>query len=280
MPTVVLSDRPEIRTIVAETPDLATGDHTVLVVGREHPECVAALKRRGTATVVLVMQELNEDPPFGADLVVSLDGLHEGLQQINRQRVQARSDARDRLLQVSLLSGLLDDALRVAATEIAAGFGVERCVISLRGDSRGAAEASEHTWDSLAWAQTADRFRVAAASGATVLAPTSAGTFESYLAVPLDAPAGSQGFLGLVAERPLLFARDDNAALRAISSRLGNELGWRAIHQRTSDDLDRLANGPGIDRLLGIWNPNAMVELAATQLSAAGRLNLPLRSEE
>jgi serine/threonine-protein kinase len=287
----MLSQQPELHaivgaarrsvTIVHRASELAVDGDTFVIVDREHPECVAALDQlaasrdRRSTTVVLVVRDLDDVPPTGADVVVTSAWLYGALQVVRRRHAQERTSARDRLLEVSLLGGQLDDALRVAATDIAAGFGVERCVISLRGDSTGAAEGSEHTWDSLAWAQTADRFRLAATSGATVLAPSAAGTFESYLAVPLDAPPGSQGFLGLVAQRAVLFEHEESSTLRAISSRLGNELGWRAIHQRTSDDLDRLANGPGIDRLLGIWNPNATIELATTQLSAAARLGLP-----
>ena len=62
-----------------------------------------------------------------------------------------------------MLSGPLDEALEAAAEQVAIGFGVDRCVISVRGDSTGGAAVGAHTWDSLTWNQTADYCRIAAA---------------------------------------------------------------------------------------------------------------------
>jgi len=94
--------------------------------------------------------------------------------------------------------------------------------------------------------------------------------------VPLETPLGSHGFLGLVLARPRIFTREHRIVLQSIASRLGNELGWRAVHQRTADELDRVINGPGLDQLLGIWNRTAIAQLATMHVSSSHRSGLPL----
>src|SRR5690606_3868566 len=49
---------------------------------------------------------------------------------------------------------------------------------------------------------------------------------------------------------------------------------WRAVHDRTADDLDRISSGPGLDPLLGIWNRAALAQIATMQVSASRRNHL------
>ncbi|MBA3540978.1 MAG: protein kinase, partial [Deltaproteobacteria bacterium] len=67
------------------------------------------------------------------------------------------------------------------------------------------------------------------------------------------------------------FEPEDRMILQAVASRLGAELGWRGVHDRTADELARLASGPGLDPLVGIWNHVAMTHLMTTLASAALR---------
>ncbi len=257
-----------------------------VVVDREYGDADEVLRRiselpdREHTTVFLVIRDTTQESIPGAHVLVLEPVLRHALMLAERPiAVQERRPlALDRLLAISVLSGSLDDALETAAAQVAVGFGVDRCIISVRGDSTGGTAVGAHTWDSLTWNQTADYCRIATTSGATVIAPsaTKPGVCESYLAVPLETPLGSHGFLGLVLSRPRIFTAEHRMVLQAIASRLGAELGWRAVHQRTTDELDRMTNGPGLDQLLGIWNRTAMTQLTTMHVSASVRSGLPL----
>jgi diguanylate cyclase (GGDEF)-like protein len=248
------------------------------VIDRLHPEAEAALSRVSAPLVVLVLGDAGEPPP-GADVVVLRPALRNVMALLDAATPrEERPLALERLLAVSMLGRPQDQALESAAEQLAAGFGVDRCVISVRGDSTGGAAGGAHTWGQLAWEQTAELCRMAAASRATVIAPsvTEGEPCESYLAVPLETAMGSQGFVGLVVAKSQVFAPADRAALQAMASRLAAELGWRAVHQRTEDELERLASGPGLDPLLGVWNRTATSHLTAMHVSASRRTGAPL----
>ena len=242
---------------------------------------LAQVPNRAQLLVLLVARDpLPPSLPRGADAIVVESALADALILANRAaRIHDRPIVLDRLLGVSLLPCALDQALEAAANELARGFGVDRCLISVRGDSSGGAATGTRTWDSLTWSHTADRCQAAAASTATLIAPLlddPDAPSESYLAVPLETPLGKNGFLGLVFARPRIFTRELRVALQAIASRLVAELGWRSMHERAAEELDRLANGPGIDPLLGGWNRAALKQLASMQVSAARRSGQPL----
>jgi len=245
----------------------------------EQPDLVQ-LRTRDSTTLFQVIRDASQEPPPGADVIVVEPALRYALALTDR--VIAVHDRRplalDRLLTISVLSGALDDALDTAAAQLALSFGVDRCVISVRGESTGGAAVGAHTWDSLTWNRTSDYCRIATLTGASVIAPTPGrgGACESYLAVPLDTPIGSHGFVALIVSRPRIFTREHRTVLQAIASRLGAELGWRAVHQRTADELDRVINGPGLDQLLGIWNRTAISQLATMHVSASARSGVPL----
>jgi serine/threonine-protein kinase len=297
---VVLSRDPRVRAAAAASkrPNVAVDDADelvgvvktrrprVIILDHEHVAASEGLRRlaaapgRDQTVIILVTREGQSDPPTGAHVVVCAPGLPHVLSLIDRSEV---GDARrpiklDQLLALSVLTGPLEHLLDAAADHVAVGFGADRCLISVRGDSTGGAAVGAHTWDSLAWSRTAGRCRAAAASRATFVAPAAVegGAAESYLAVPLATPLGSHGFIGLVVDRARIFPREDRIALQAVAFRLGAELGWRAVHERTVEELDRLVNGPGLDPLLGIWNRHAMQQLATMQVSASRRIREPL----
>ncbi|HSN25635.1 MAG TPA: diguanylate cyclase [Kofleriaceae bacterium] len=259
------TDVPRVVVLDGALPQL--GD--LLVRLAERPE-------RRRMSVIIVSDAGALDPLPGADVIATTDVLADAVGLADRGPGEQRAVNLEKLLSVSLLSGELDDALKEAADRIAAGFQVERCLISIRGDSTGVAAVGEHTWDSLAWSRTAELCRAAVTSRSTLITSGSSSTCESYLAVPLATPQGSHGFVGLVVDRARIFAPSHGVALSTLAARLGAELSWRAVHQRTTEEVERCSNGPGIDRLLGVWNPLAMAELASVQVSAARRTNLPL----
>jgi diguanylate cyclase (GGDEF)-like protein len=268
---------------------IAASHPRAVIIDREYGEADDVLRRltdlvevpelrdRDHTTLFQVIRDTTQEPAPGADVIVVEPALRHALAMTDHVLAERRPLALDRLLTISVLSGPLDDALEAAAAQLAVGFGVDRCVISVRGDSTGAAVGS-HTWDSLTWNQTADYCRIATTTGASLIAPSpvKGGACESYLAVPLDTPLGSHGFVGLIIARPRLFNREHRTVLQSIASRLGAELGWRAVHQRTTDELDRVVNGPGLDQLLGIWNRTATAQLATMHVSSSHRSGLPL----
>lgn len=256
-----------------------------VVIDRDYGDTAEVLQRIAElpdhvrTTIFLVIRDATQEPPPGANVLVVEPALRHALALAAPGDALERSPlAIERLLAISVLSGQLDAALETAATQIAVGFGVDRCVISVRGDPTGGAAVGAHTWDSLTWNRSTDYCRIATSSGATLIAPSpiKEGACESYLAVALDTPVGSHGFLGLAAARPRIFLREERAALQAVASRLGAELSWRAVHERTTDELDRVVNGPGLDQLLGIWNRTAMGQLATMHVSASVRSGSPL----
>ena len=117
---------------------------------------LAKLTIRDRLRVILVVRDEGQPPP-GADVVVAATSLPAALLQIGwaTPADPLAVVAADRLLAVSLLAGPLDQALELAADQLAAGFGVHRCLISVTGDSRGGAAATgTGTWSSLHWART------------------------------------------------------------------------------------------------------------------------------
>ena len=236
---------------------------------------LAKSSREDATLAICVTRHVTGDVVPGAHVVVAQAVLEQALEAAGRSEAGPVVDV-DRLLVLSVLNGPLDQALEQAADEIAVSFGVDRCVISIRGDSTGGAASGANTWDSFAWNRTADRCRAASAVGATLIAPSEpAGSSESYLAVPLENPLGTYGFVGLLADRPVVFSREQRNALAAVAARLSMELGWRAVHQKTTEELDRLGNAPGHDLLLGMWNRVGIAELAAMYVSASKRSTLP-----
>jgi hypothetical protein len=199
---------------------------------------IAELPDREHTTVFLVIRDTTQESLPGAHVLVLEPVLRHALMLADRAiAVQDRRPlALDRLLAISVLSGTLHDALEAAAAQVAVGFGVDRCVISVRGDSTGGTAVGAHTWDSLTWNQTTDYCRIATSSGATVIAPspTKAGVCESYLAVPLETPLGSHGLLGLVLSRPRIFTAERSPRGSAPSS-----AGARCTSARPTSSIAR-----------------------------------------
>jgi diguanylate cyclase (GGDEF)-like protein len=252
-----------------------------IVLDAAHADTVERLRAFATTSldehtlVVVVTDDVAKPAPIGAHVLVtpaSLPRVLEGLP------VHAHSPRLEDLMRLTVLDGQLDQALEDAADKLTACFGVDRCVVAIRGDSTGGAASGAHTWDSFAWSRTSERCRAASLAAATLLAPsaTQPSSYESYLAVPLDNPLGSYGFVGIVMEQPILFSAQHRSALTAAAVRLSTELAWRAVHQRTTDELDRIGNTPGHDLLLGIWNRMAMADLASIYVSGSKRSALPL----
>ncbi|MEP6860654.1 MAG: diguanylate cyclase [Deltaproteobacteria bacterium] len=250
-----------------------------LVIDREHLDADTALQQLQLGTLnapitILVMHDTVEDPPPGTHLVAFKSSLGHALEFARRRRAleARRPPMLELLLTVSVLSGPLEAALEAASRKIATAFGVERCLISVRGDTGGGRTLNPSTWNH------PEQCRMAAASEATVLAMTVGGVehCDSCFAVRLETPLGSQGFLGLVAATPRVFGEEERTTLQAVASKVGTELGWRAVHDRIADDLARLASGPGLDPLVGTWNQVAMVQLMTAQASAAVRSKQPL----
>jgi len=226
----------------------------------------------GHALIVMLDRTGEGIAAGGADVVVTPGGLAQVL------ALERRASAIDSptLLGVSLLSGSLDAALAAAAEQIAAGLWVERCLVSLRGDSTGGG-TGERTWTSLEWVEVAARCRAAVVAGTTFVAPLLGDRFHSYLAVRLDSALGGDGgFIGVIAEDPRLFSPAERAALEALARRLSVELGWRATHERLVEDYDHAAHGPAIDPLVGSWNRPALEQLTGMEMAAARRDRSPL----
>ncbi|NVB85420.1 MAG: diguanylate cyclase [Kofleriaceae bacterium] len=270
-----------VRAITTADIEKAAGPDTVIVLERQHALTPTLLDRFAASTdhsrpvAILITTDPLHEPLRGADVIAPLDALELAM-SAPEQRCDASVLSLDRLLSASLLSGQLDLALDSVADALAAGFGVDRCVLSIRGDSAAGAAGGAQTWDSLTWDRTAEHCRAASAAQATLIARTEGGSYESYLAVPLDGPRGTLGFLGLVVSRPVRFARDARAALDAVARRLGSELSWRTAHQRAVDELERMGQAPGQARRLGVWNRVAMNDLARMYVSASKRSGLPL----
>ncbi|HVK85264.1 MAG TPA: diguanylate cyclase [Kofleriaceae bacterium] len=241
---------------------------------------VGELPNREHLTVMLVARDPLGTVPAGADAVVLEHALADALRSGTKSgRALDAPLSLDQLLGVSLLTGSLDQALEDTANLVATGFGVSRCLISLRGDSTGGAASGSSTWSSLAWSHTAERCLAALQAGATLIAPQlddPAAPAESYLAVPLEIPAGRGGFVGIALQRPRVFPRDFLSALQGIAARLSAELVWRANHERITNELDKIMAAPGVDPLLGCWNRSALKQLATSQVSMSRRTGMPL----
>jgi diguanylate cyclase (GGDEF)-like protein len=253
---------------------------TVVVDGGVGNDRAAAVLRAlseldsASRPVVVMLRRDRGSVPDGADVVAPPEALGELLEVAGDQA--AAPLAVDALLGVTSLGGAVDARLESAADELAAGFGVERCLISVRGDSIGAA-TGDRTWTSLHWDQTAARCRAAGAAEATFLFPGEGdrGGWESYLVATLPGARGG-GFLGLVAEGPRVFLASERSALAAVAGRLGAELEWRSLHDRAVQELDGAAHEPGLDKVLGTWNRAALEQLAAMLLAGARRTGEPL----
>ncbi len=256
---VMIGDAGQLAAVIQECRPCA------VIIDREHIDADTALQQLGNLrglSTILLMRDTGEEAPTGAQIVVFEASLLPALELA--VRIEGAEDHRatrlEHLVTVSVLTGPLPAALEMAAHHIAFAFDVPSCVISTRGV---AAAGETHV----------ERCRMAVTSGSTLMAMSERDVLQcgSYVAVPLETPLGSQGFLGLVADVPRVFRPEDRAMLQAVASRLGAELGWRGVHHRTADELARLASGPGLDPLLGIWNHVAMMQLMTPLASAAVR---------
>ncbi len=243
-----------------------------VVVDREHLDADTVLLQLGAfpgLLTILVVRDTGEEVPSGAQLIVFESSLPSALELAARAvgSEDHRATRLEQLVTVSVLTGPLEAALEMAAHHIAFAFDVPACVISVRGDASGAQPSTSGSWNHI------DRCRLAVTTSGTLMAWPVEGSehCESFVAVPLETPLGSLGVLGLVADVPRVFGPEDRAMLQAVASRLGAELGWRGVHDRTADELARLASGPGVDPLVGIWNHVAMMQLMTPLASAAVR---------
>ncbi|HEY5947393.1 MAG TPA: diguanylate cyclase [Kofleriaceae bacterium] len=263
--------------LARELAQLELAGTTVLVVDAEHPDAAAALAHDRDVLTIVCARSLVSPPGSAASrALVARPALAAMVRSIARAAQHPPVNL-ERLVALALVNGPLEHSLAIAAEQITAAFHVERCVISVRGDSTGATSGTQ-TWSSVAWSETADRCRIACRADATLVAPatTDPAHCESIIAVPLESRNGGCGFLGLIARGPRIFSSEERRAIASLGARLSIELDHRLAHERTLDELDRCASAPGIDNMLGIWNRAALDQLTAMYASAAERFGRPL----
>ena len=238
----------------------------------------AQLEGASDRTIVWIVREPPASAVPHASAVVVRDVAGRALLEIGRPRVAQVPGAFDRLLGATLLGSSLDDAIDAAAHEIAVAFGVTRCFVSEHGEPPGAPHAEGATFDFEAWNTTTRAFRQSIAAGSTLVLPAAQepGACDSYLGVPLATPHGNPGFVGLLATGARAFTRDERGKLHALSARLANELRWRAVHDKTADELERIVSGPGLDPLLNVWNRAGLDQVTHYYVSNARRTKQPL----
>jgi serine/threonine-protein kinase len=252
-----------------------------LVLDQRHPAAIDALGRLGPLVaggrVIGVAHEVPTKPLAGVHMLVLAPVLGRVLEEFTKPRSGRIPSSHDRLLAASVLDNPLDDAIDSAAHEIAVVFGVTRCIISERPDPVGAVQSDGATFDAQAWSLTTQRCRAAATLETTLVVPSpiDRDACDSYFAVRLDLPRGGVGFVALLASGARHFSDDDRATLRAVAARISRELRWRAAHDTTAEELDRVLAGPGLDPLLGIWNRAGVDQIAHGYASAAKRYKLP-----
>jgi hypothetical protein len=115
---------------------------------------LTAIARDEQTTVIVVTDDVTRETPPGADVLVTPDGLQRVLEGLPLHEHEPQLE---RMMQLTVIDGQLDQALERAADELASCLGVDRCVIAVRGDSTGGAASGAHTWDSLAWNRTSER---------------------------------------------------------------------------------------------------------------------------
>ncbi len=250
------------------------------VIDRDHPAAEAAVAllsgAAGDRRVLVVARDPNLRPLAGGHAVVLEPVLRRALADLSATRTGRVPSSLERIVGATVLGGPLDDAIDAAAHELAVAFGAARCIISERADPPGLAEGA--TFDAEAWNLTAQRCRAAVSLEMTLVAPApqEKDACDSYLAVRLEGPKSSLGFIGVLATGARVFGIDDRRALKAAAARIGRELRWRAIHDRTAGELERALSSPGIDPLLGIWNRTALDQLAHGHVQSSKRYKLPL----
>lgn len=243
---------------------IETAQPCAVIFDHDDPRSPAALHEvtprmaASPAPCIVVVRDSFDHVPRGADVVADATVIADVLRAVGRPTAEP-ARALDSLLGVSLLGGPLEQALQRAELEIAKGFGVLECVIAID-------DSPDVTFE---------RCRAALACEAIVIAPTG-DSFASYIGVPFDDRVSGLGCLGLIAEKVRLFSDQDHASLEAISSRLGGELAFRGIHQRSAEALDRVAHTAGVDALTGAWNRQALVRLTAMYLSTSMRFKQSL----
>ena len=255
---------------------------SVLVIDRDHSDAelaaeqfaVVAAERR----VVCVVCDLTAAVLPNAHLVVLAPALKRTLVELASHRAVSVPSSVERLMEASVLDSTVDDAIDEAGHKIAVAFGVARCLISARSALSGLDLSEGATYDAEAWSVESKCCRAAMSMNATLVVPAyrEPTSCDSYLAVNLETARGESGFIGLIATGARVYSSDERATLRAVAARIGRELRWRAVHDRTSDELERRISGPGLDPLLGIWNRPALDQIAHAYVSNAKRMMHPL----
>jgi len=234
---------------------------------------LAAAPRRSEALVIVVTRDLAKEAPPGAHVVVPQALLSSALALVDH--APPRGPVFERLLGVSALDGQVDQALETAATELAAAFGVERCVISVRGDSSGGATGGAHTWDSLTWSLVAERCRAASASQATLIAPAS----DLLLGIWNRMAMGELATMQVSGSRrtglPLAVAVVDVLDLHRINTRYGLATGDRLLRRIA----DAVQNCVRTEDVVGRWAGDKIaVLLHGTAIEGAQRVAERLRA--
>ncbi|HEU5057138.1 MAG TPA: protein kinase [Kofleriaceae bacterium] len=206
------------------------------------------------------------------------DACDAALRHLVAIRAGGRSTDGARAVGASILEGALDHVLVAAAEEVAAGFGADRCLISLHGGLPPTSNV-ERTLTAVESLHHSARCQAAALAGVTLVAPIAAAggglAAASYAASPMESSLGA-GFVGLIAEHPRLFTAADRRALDALARRFASELGWRATHDRVAQEWERAAENPGVDHATAGWNRAALERLTAMQLAGARRTGASL----
>jgi serine/threonine-protein kinase len=271
--------------VVDDLGALANALHSVewmeLVIDRDTAgaaEAAATAGALGDRRVISVVRDPTATAVTGTDVVVLAPVIGRALAELTAQRPVRVPSSVERLLGTTVLGGPLDDAIDAAAHEIATAFGVARCVISEHAELAASVQTDGATFDAQAWNVTAERCRAAVAFDATfvVPAPQEPSACDSYVAAALESPRGALGFVALQATGARAFTREERANLRALAARIGRELRWRSVNERTAEELDRTLSGPGLDPLLGIWNRAAMEQLTHSYASSAKRYKLAM----
>ncbi len=267
------------RAFAAAPPGLVAVD---AAFGRDPSDAVERIRDWAAAARVPVVLVDSLDP---AAEPAACDAALRHLLAMRRSR-DAAAGGGDRLLAdperaigASILEGALDHVLVAAAEEVAAGFGADRCLISLHGGLPATSNV-ERTLTAMESLHDSARCRTAAVAGVTLVAPIAAAgggapAGASYLAAPFETSLGD-GFVGLIAERPRLFTAAERRALDALARRFATELGWRVTHDRVAQDWERAADAPGVDHTTGGWNRAALERLTAMQLAGARRTAVSL----
>jgi diguanylate cyclase (GGDEF)-like protein len=197
----------------------------------------------------------------------------------SREAATPGIDAWAAMLEVSALRGDDEGALAGVAETLCRALGATACLVTLERPGAALAVLEPRALGSEVTRELGHRGELALRSHRIVVGRAvggEAGVEHTLAARIVDERGRYQGLLCASVPGMPSDGSPAQLMLEVLGRRLGVELGWRALQQRTAQELDAVRQAGGLDPRIGIWTRITLDRLLAMTVAACRRCNEPL----